>query len=120
MKNEDRELLGKIGVDAGIVWIGDPCYVLHKTGKEKKELEEVIGKNWNEFCNKLDGEATEFPFSHGNPGLGVCISSAYGDGYYPVYGEYEDGVLARVVIDFLAEEEDEEYDDGEDDEDDNF
>ena len=27
--NEEWEHIGEIGVDAGLCWLGDPCYILH-------------------------------------------------------------------------------------------
>ena len=41
------KVIGTIGVDAGIVWIGDPCYIMHK----EEETPSTIGKNWGEFCD---------------------------------------------------------------------
>ena len=37
--------IGKIGVDAGLCWVGDPCYILHPETPPK-----TIGKDWDEFC----------------------------------------------------------------------
>ncbi|MDP3013870.1 MAG: hypothetical protein Q8M92_06470, partial [Candidatus Subteraquimicrobiales bacterium] len=78
------KLIGIINVDSGLVWIGDPCYTLHKEPKE-------IGKTWGEFCEKLveqDGESgppTRAMFKHdnGKKGLGIC-ASVCGDGGYRV------------------------------------
>ncbi len=30
MNKTKWEKIGQIGVDAGLCWIGDPCYILHK------------------------------------------------------------------------------------------
>src|SRR5438270_340558 len=38
--------IGEIGVDAGLCWIGDPCYILHTDQPPK-----AIGKSWDEFCD---------------------------------------------------------------------
>ena len=46
---EKWELVGTIGVDAGMCWIGDPCYVLHADPTPK-----AIGKDWDEFCDLLE------------------------------------------------------------------
>jgi hypothetical protein len=36
----------------------------------------------------------------------VVFSTGYGDGYYPVYAEFnEDGRIAKVVIEFIGEDE---------------
>jgi hypothetical protein len=44
----EKVLVGHIGVDAGLCWVGDPCYILHSD-----KLPETIGKNWSEFCDLL-------------------------------------------------------------------
>lgn len=100
------EQIGVIGVDAGLCWIGDPCYVLHQ-----EEPPKTIGKDWGEFCNILDKgnqypTAKQFDYDLGHPGLGVCVSTGYGDGVYPVYAEYGDeGRIAKVWVEFMGEDE---------------
>ncbi|MFA4971478.1 MAG: hypothetical protein WC683_02615 [bacterium] len=86
--------VGEIGVDAGLVWIGDPCYVLHRQGEDKPKS---IGKDWEDFCNKLGlfermhgGPAMKsFSYDMGHEGLGVCVSSGFGDGCYDVMARVE-------------------------------
>ena len=84
-----KKLIGQVGVDAGLIWIGDPCYVLHTENPPKS-----IGKDWGDFCDKLhknaDEHSTSFNFDMGHEGLGVCVSSGYGDGLYPVYAQISD------------------------------
>ena len=80
---EKWEEIGQISVDAGICWLGDPCYILHTdSGKPPTTL----GKSWEEFC-KLLGSKDIISFDHekGHEGLGVVVSSGLGDGLYPVY-----------------------------------
>lgn len=88
------EKVGEIGVDAGLCWVGDPCYILHTTpGNEPKDL----GKDWLEFCNTLPEE---------NPVAkqydeGVVVSTGYGDGSYPVYVKKNDeGRIVGVMVKF--------------------
>lgn len=97
------EKVGEIGVDAGIVWLGDPCYILHKS---KKDLPASIGKDWSDFCNKLGSADTKsFPYAMGHEGLGVVVSSGYGDGTYPVeIRRNSDGVIREVRIVFDQQE----------------
>lgn len=72
--------VGVVGVDAGMCWIGDPCYVLFK-----KNPPPEIGKDWHEFCDKTSGPATQFNYELGHAGFGVSVSTGYGDGCYDVY-----------------------------------
>lgn len=98
------ECIGEIGVDAGLCWIGDPCYILHK-----EKPPEAIGKSWDEFCDILrDGDypvRKQFNYDLGHPGLGVLVSSGYGDGVYPVYAEFNDeGRIAKVWVEFIGQD----------------
>jgi hypothetical protein len=87
--------VGSISVDAGLVWIGDPSYIMHKEGGEFDSLPKDLGDDWGDFCdktfskaekNKLVGNvlATQFNHDRGHSGLGVCVSSGLGDGFYTV------------------------------------
>ena len=77
--------VGNIGVDAGLVWVGDPCYILHR----EDGLPNTLGNNWGEFCDTLINEpnplAKSFKYDIGHEGLGVCVSSGLGDGTYDVF-----------------------------------
>lgn len=90
--------VGNIGIDAGICWIGDPCYILHQD-----ELPDAVGKSWNEFCDIVGGKEHVAI----DDGLGVCVSTGYGDGEYPVFAEIKDGRVMRVIIDFAGDPDDE-------------
>jgi hypothetical protein len=97
--------IGEIGVDAGLCWIGDPCYILHAEPAPK-----AIGKDWGEFCDLLHEDGAyptckQLHYDLGHVGLGVVVSTGYGDGTYPVYAEFNDeGRVASVRVDFLAGE----------------
>jgi hypothetical protein len=58
MKTTDtiRKQVGEIGIDAGLCWVGDPCYVLHTDQPPK-----AIGKSWEEFCDILDEDGQFLP-----------------------------------------------------------
>ena len=80
MNNKETKIkVGTIGVDAGLCWIGDPCYLLGNNPNRKF--------TWSEFLNEL-GNAyptmKSFPYAMGHEGLGVCVSTGYGDGSYDV------------------------------------
>jgi hypothetical protein len=104
-KTKTLKLIGEIGVDAGLCWIGDPCYILHKDQPPK-----AIGKSWSEFCSILSQDeyptSKQFNYDLGHAGLGVVVSTGYGDGIYPVFAEFnEDGRIAGVWIEFIEHEE---------------
>ena len=90
-KSEEKwEKVGVIGVDAGLCWVGDPCYIIKDPGEERyKEL----GKDWQEFCEILHNKeqldsaknVAGFNYDKGHAGLGVCVSSGLGDGLYEVF-----------------------------------
>ena len=96
-----RKKIGVVGVDVGLVIIGDPGYLIHT----EPEIESTLGKDWEEFCNLLAEEERpamkQFTFPLGNPGLAVVVSSGFGDGVYPVYAEIENGVIKKVTIEFF-------------------
>jgi hypothetical protein len=96
--------IGVVGVDAGLVIIGDPGYLIHT------EPENTLGKDWEEFCDLLAEEEgptiKQFTFPLGNPGLAVVVSSGFGDGMYPVYAEVVDTKeggkrVKRLTIEFF-------------------
>lgn len=89
--------IGYIGVDAGLCWVGDPCYILHK-----EKLPETLGKDWSDFCTKLGDDVTKFNYELGHEGLGVCVSTGYGDGLYPVYANIEKGLVRGIWVDFCG------------------
>lgn len=100
-----RKHIGEIGVDAGLCWIGDPCYILHKDQPPK-----AIGTSWDQFCDILDEDrqyptCKQFAYDLGHPGLGVVVSTGYGDGVYPVCAEFNDeGRIARVWVEFIGQD----------------
>lgn len=79
------KLLGTINVDSGSVWIGDPSYILHE-----EKLPSSLGESWDEFVGIcLEESIKSFKHDAGHEGLGVCTSTKYGDGNYPVIGFFD-------------------------------
>ncbi len=94
--------VGIIGVDAGLCWLGDPCYWM------TPDCTEHPAETWSEFCDKLEmieyPTAKQFNFKRGHAGLGVCVSTGYGDGIYPVFVEKnEEGHIVGVMVRFDEE-----------------
>ena len=95
-----KKHIGVCGVDAGMLMIVDPCYVVDRP----------IGKmDWGEFL-KLSG--MQLPNGvwpeHGyvrdpvrSTALGVVVHTRYGDGEYPVIGYFDsEGRIAKIEIKF--------------------
>lgn len=94
---------GSISVDAGVCWVGDPCYIIPDTPSE--------GESWDDFDEQLDDEFDrrgfkQFNHDSGNPGLGVCVSTGFGDGQYPVEVQYSpEGRIAALRVVFISDDE---------------
>lgn len=90
-----KEEIGFITVDAGIIYVGDPCY----------QSEDSDFKNWGNFCDKLSssrdqGEDVTILNHENGPGKGIVIGTAFGDGIYPVYLKKDKhGVVSQLIID---------------------
>jgi hypothetical protein len=98
-----KERAGWIGVDAGIIWVGDPCYLKGALGGKDDQV------TWQRFCDRAwaEAEARGDKWGPAEPlgqDLGFWIPSGYGDGRYPVTVEYHDGRPMRVTIEFFATE----------------
>lgn len=121
------EQIGTVCVDAGIVMIGDPCYTLSDGASHRTDIARV----WSRFCEetfapgphqkgRTEGQAVE-PLGEG---IGMVVQTGWGDGEYPVFVEYEGNRIARLVVEFIPEDEDEddwgdeedEYEDEDEDE----
>ena len=103
-----KKLIGHMSVDAGLCWVGDPCYVMGSDSSHGVS-------DWDEFCSKI----TEMKH-HAAPlgdGIGFAISTGFGDGSYPVYietsdeGEWGERVKS-ITIDFIGDEEEDDPDQG--------
>ena len=120
-----RELIGKIGVDSGLIMIVDPCYLndvmrwnpkkileiaeeMEKKGeyerahnsrriaKEKTELQN-ISSNWDQFCSDREIVKNE-PTAYAS---GIVTPTRFGDGEYPVYiTKDSDGRVQKMEIIF--------------------
>lgn len=98
--NNDWQQVGIIGVDAGLCWIGDPCYCVTPDANSHP------AKTWKEFCDLLpDNDMTkQWNYPNGHSGLGVSVQTGYGDGTYPVYVKYNnEGRVSEVKAVFIDE-----------------
>lgn len=91
--------IGVIGVDAGLCWVGDPCYIIDKDASDHPCI------SWSEFCEKLDDSLEvrwkQWNYKAGHAGLGVTVQTGYGDGTYPVSVKVNnEGRVLAVMVDF--------------------
>ena len=105
--------VGEIGVDAGLCWVGDPCYIIHAENTPKE-----LGKDWAEFCKNLwkkeevsKNRGAQFNYDKGHPGLGVVVPAGFGDGCYNVYAKFSDEGswgqrVAEVKVVFIEDNDD--------------
>lgn len=87
-----------IGVDAGLIWVGDPCYLA-----ASKKL-----NNWGDFCSSITDHTVCEPLGKER---GLAIGSGLGDGAYEVTIETLDGCalqgyVSKVSITFIEKLED--------------
>ena len=107
MNTNKMTLIGQFAVDSGQAIVGDPCYLdeWKNWDRDKESFENHVNKvgeyGYLGACNATLGKG----FGQlGN--MAVAFSTGYGDGLYPVYAEItEDGRVARVMIDFVGEDE---------------
>lgn len=111
LESEGWKPVGVIGVDAGLCWLGDPCYCVTPDATSHP------AKDWPSFCKMLDKNkypnAMQFNYAKGHPGLGVVVSTGFGDGCYQVYvRETDEGEwgkrIAEVRVVFIEPDCDEE------------
>lgn len=101
-----RQQIGTVGIDAGLLMLGDPCYVIDK---------ELGKKPWGQFLDDMYATSPEggnayhwtvrAPMpnpAYGDFPSGVVVTTGYGDGEYPVFAEFaEDGRVVSVTVQFI-------------------
>lgn len=50
LNNEEFKHVGHVSVDAGCVWIGDPCYILKDRNEDRPT---DLGKDWSDFSDRF-------------------------------------------------------------------
>jgi hypothetical protein len=97
LKLGKKELVGYITVDAGLVQIGDPCYLSKDNGNPYE--------NWSEFCagllkNEQNG-VLNIDHANGSEGMAIAVNTAYGDGIFPVYVRRDkNGGITEMTVNF--------------------
>tara|TARA_Y100000310_G_C20188214_1_gene581304 strand:- start:217 stop:504 length:288 start_codon:yes stop_codon:yes gene_type:complete len=82
----------KVGVDSGLIWIGDPCYIMGDDASDRVN-------NWQEFCSNIkDHDNISEPLGEG---IGTLVSSGYGDGCYSVNYKLHNNRVASITVTFI-------------------
>jgi hypothetical protein len=103
---EELIYIGSFSVDSGQAMVGDPCYLDNWDTNNGDEFD-TYPKYAGEYSYLGACEAT-LKNNYGELGSSkaVVFATGYGDGIYPVYAEInEDGRVAKIIIDFIGEEE---------------
>lgn len=91
--------IGTCSVDAGMLLLGDPCYVIGR--REGPET-------WDAFLHRLHAsnpKGGDAPYWH-LPDTGCVVTTGYGDGEYPVHVTLSgDGRVKNVTVTFIKDEE---------------
>jgi hypothetical protein len=85
-KQNSMELIGEIGVDAGLAG-----FFMNKPDYNDDE--------WEDFCDSIYGSMNDASAWIKNEGF--FSSSGYGDGYYPVYAHKKDNEIVALEIRFM-------------------
>lgn len=86
--NEELEKIGAVGVDSGMLVVGDPAMLLGG----------VLPSTWEEFCDEV-GDESSFQFVNTiNNHAALMVGGFGGDGEFSVYvRRHSDGMLKGVV-----------------------
>jgi hypothetical protein len=101
----DWEKIAEIGVDAGMVWVGDPAYTM------TPDTPYPIAPDWQGFVNQVFQRPFErdrfarFEKNDDWGDLGVAVMSGTGDGVYPVYvrRDQSTGQVAELRVVFVEQ-----------------
>lgn len=93
-----RIKIGEIGVDAGSVMVGDPCYFFGKDCEATRAY-----PSWKDVCALFDYDKgcppVQLKYAIGHDGLGVIVRTTDGDGVFPVFLETKADGRRRLVVD---------------------
>lgn len=109
------KVIGHVAVDAGMVMIGDPCYLEswegHDFGDDKPGEYSYAGACTASLSEDGYGELNFGPGGSGGSGAALVCSTRWGDGTYPVTAEFDhDGRVISLTVHFDdTDEEDDEY-----------
>ena len=103
MKTFPKALVGHIGVDAGMVMVGDPCYTIGSDCVLAR-MEKV--SDFDQFLAKYitDNDRIWHVGGDQSGALALVASSGWGDGVYPVYATFtKEGRVKSLTIEFIED-----------------
>jgi hypothetical protein len=93
-----EKLIGKIGIDAGMCWVGDPSYILPNDASERPGI-------WKKLITLINNKSfASINYKSGAEGAGVCVTSGYGDGFYSVYADIQDDIVHSIKVVFVEDD----------------
>lgn len=96
---DGTQQIGTCAVDSGQILLIDPCYIDSHWDHDS---------SYDEVCEVSLGEERA---GHVRKLFATVTSTGMGDGEYPVYATYKDGMVISVTIEFVPEEDDEDDED---------
>ena len=117
-RKNGKWLVGRVGVDAGMVMVGDPCYLDKFTDHEYDDAKVDAQRRKQKYDYSYSGACAATLGENLAGELGradaVAVSSGYGDGVYPVYAHYNhEGRIERLEVVFVSDEEEEDVEEDE-------
>lgn len=89
-----KKLVGHVGVDSGLIFITDPCYI-----KNHKQL--YNPEKWQQFCDERYAGRESNRLQPREMCSGIVTNTKHGDGSYPVYATFdEDGSITKIEVVF--------------------
>jgi hypothetical protein len=107
MKSTRRVHVGTVGIDAGMLYLGDPCYV--SSTPLGQTADDPDDKHWRAFLDPLGEFETAatvlgtMPNGQTRFPAGMVVTTGYGDGEYDVFVTMKDGRVASVEVVFIRD-----------------
>jgi hypothetical protein len=100
-----RKSIGSVGIDAGMLYLGDPCYI-----KWTALIDGDAG--WSRFLKGIATPGEDYLVDHSQvlgrmPNgrtfpAGMVVTTGHGDGEYPVTATFDaDGCVCSVTVTFI-------------------
>jgi len=108
MNTKKMKEIGSFSVDSGQAIVGDPSYLdeWEPWNDKVDDFDKYVEKAGEYGYLGACGVTLKQGYGVLGHGSAVAFTTGYGDGFYPVYAEFnDDGRIAKVVIVFEEDEE---------------